>query len=278
MTKVTLDDWTSDAALSVAWQRVRRNLMRRARDGSGVVRLEMDPPSQVQALQQDLRLGLYRPGKLQRIPKHKNDGGVRWLCIPTQRDRVAQGALSDALDRRLDGLMSPASFAYRAGLSVEAAAGRVTMLRLQGWDWAVHLDIETFFDRVPHQGLIDALRDHTDFQTRSVLGRWLSGFGRWRRGLAQGSPISPVLANWYLSPFDHEMNRGQTRVVRYADDILLLTRSRTQAEAMRARAESALRGLRLKPNAAKTRIASFDEGIAFLGLWFTGSGVQPLIR
>lgn len=272
MKQVGIDDWTTSAALRAAWRRVRARGGCAGADGVDVAAFGAALRGEIGALSAMLRQGRYRPRRLLRVPRPKPDGRTRWLSIPTVRDRVAQAALTAALDSVLDPQMSPASFAYRRGRSVEAAAGRVVALQLQGWDWAVHMDVEACFDRIPHAPLIDALRSAACPATLAVVERWLAGFGR-GRGIAQGAPVSPLLMNWYLTPFDREIDRGRARLVRYADDMLILTRSASRLPAARARAEAALSRLSLTTNPAKTRTGRLTDGMDFLGLRFQGGAV-----
>ena len=104
--------------------------------------------------------------------------------------------------------------------------------------------------------------------TISLVRLWLNGFGRNGRGLPQGSPLSPLLSNLALSPVDRAIDGKTVRLVRYADDFLLMTRKRPQAEAAALRLAGLLEPLGLVLNSEKTRVASLDEGIKFLGYWF----------
>ena len=124
-----------------------------------------------------LASGRYRPDPLRRIDIPKPSGGTRRLAIPSVRDRIAQTACAEALDKLLDPKMSRASFAYRRGLSVEDAIGRVVAVSLQGATHALDADIEKFFDRIPHWVLMQRLEPviHQD-ATLSILRKWLGGF------------------------------------------------------------------------------------------------------
>lgn len=272
MDRIAIPVWTTWRALHWAWRRVRANKGGAGADGVDLAQFEARLTGELGALQAMLRGGRYRPRGLLRVPRAKPDGGVRWLRIPAVRDRVIQTACTVALDRVLEPQMSAASFAYRRGRSVEAAAGRVTELGLQGWTWGVRFDIEAYFDRIPHRPLLASLEPAVHTDTLAVINSWLLGFGR-EIGVAQGSPISPLLANWYLTSFDFELNRGRTRLIRYADDILILSRSAIQAERARTRAETVLMSLGLRANPAKTQISPIAKGIDFLGLRFTNQSV-----
>src|SRR5262249_51932254 len=105
-------------------------------------------------------------------------------------------------------------------------------------------------------------------RTCDLIARWLASFSRAGRGLPQGAPLSPLLSNLALSPVDHLIDGKQVRLVRYADDFLLMTRTRDEAEAAAERMAALIRPLGLTLNRDKTRIAHLDEGIRFLGFQF----------
>lgn len=189
------------------------------------------------------------------------------------RDRVAQAATAHVFDEVFDSAMAPSSFAYRRGLSVEHAAGLVTVYRLRGFLHVVDGDIADFFDNVPHKAILQALTRAGCAKTRRLVALWLSGFGPKGRGLAQGSPLSPLLANLVLSPIDRAIETKKVRLVRYADDFLLMARQRAEAEKAAARMAELLHQLGLSLNSEKTRIATLTEGVQFLGLQFKGASV-----
>lgn len=262
--------------LAAAFARVARGGGAAGGDGVTVARFALDAGRYLAELAEDLRAGCYRPGRHRRHGIPKANGGTRVLSVPCVRDRIVQSALAQALDRAFDATMDPASFAYRRGLSVQHAAAEVLLHRLRGHVWVVDGDIENFFDSVPHDRLI-AMLDTLGVCPRSIalVRLWLHAHAPHGAGLAQGSPLSPVLSNLYLSPFDRAARTRRTRLVRYADDFLLMARSLAEAERARDRARKALAALGLTLNPAKTRIAHLDDGIVFLGLAIKGERIAP---
>ncbi|KAA5598202.1 reverse transcriptase domain-containing protein [Blastochloris sulfoviridis] len=262
-------DIISKTTLAAGWRRVRRNGGGPGGDGQTAAQFARRLSANIAALAADLGRGRYQPGPLRisRIPKA--NGSMRTLAVPPIRDRVVQSAAAMVLAPRLDAGMSPASFAYRAGLSVEQAAALVTVYRLRGYCWVVDGDIADFFPSILHAPLMALLSGTIRCQRScALIARWLDAFSRDGRGLAQGSPLSPLLSNLALSPVDRAIDGKNTRLVRYADDFLLMTKSRADAEAAAERMAALIRPMGLALNASKTRIAHLDEGIRFLGYRF----------
>lgn len=208
----------------------------------------------------------------------KPSGGSRRLCIPAVRDRVLQTAVAMQLAPRLESAeLEPVSFAYRPGRSVQMALGEVLRHRDAGFEWLLDADIDGFFDHIDHALLIAKLARHV--ADRRVLGLVLSWLkadvadadGAWCmiKGIPQGSPVSPLLANLYLDELD-EAIQDDFPMVRYADDFVVMARGRDEAEAAEGRVRAVLDRLKLGLNRDKTRIVHFDEGFTFLGARFLG--------
>lgn len=250
--------------LHAAWKRVRANGAATGGDGETAADFSRDLDARIAALGNSLRRDTYRPGLLRRVRMVRPDGKVRLLRIPGLADRVVQAACQKLLSERLDARMSRDSFAYRPARSVGQALARLKALA-PGNAWALDADIAAFFDRVPHARLLDELAIWIgDARVLRLVALWLSGFGG-GRGLAQGAPISPVLANLYLHPLDTAFARRRIAFVRYADDFVALAPSRKAAVAAKGMAEAVLkrRGLALSPG--KTRIVCLRAGLRFLG-------------
>ena len=257
-------------ALAVAWQRVRSNDGAAGGDGVAIADFMRGERANLLTLQRSLSSGHYRPGPLRRVEIPKKDGGLRELAIPCVADRIAQTAWLFALSPAIDPAMSASSFAYRPARSVRMALQAVRRHIAEGRVWVVDADIWSFFDRVPHARLLDELRRWvTDARLRALVALWLRRAAPGGRGLPQGSPISPVLANIYLDSLDRWLATAGIVSVRYADDFVLLCRTRVEAKAARAAIgrQLATRGLAL--NSGKTRVCRADAGVRFLGEWLT---------
>ncbi len=266
------DELTRLATLEDGWHKVRANSGGPGGDGVTIEVFAQGLAPRLTRLQRTLAAGTYRPGPLRAVGIPKDGDGLRWLAIPCVRDRVAQSAAAAVLTPRLDPEMADDSFAYRAGRSVMDAVRRVARHRREGYTWVVDGDIERYFDSVPHDLLLAKLEPLVpDRPMLDLIGLWLENFSEHGRGLPQGSPLSPLLANIYLDAVDEAIARRGVRLVRFADDFVLLCRSEARAEAARRRMADLLaeHGLRLHPE--KTRIVPFAQGFRFLGHLFVRS-------
>ena len=258
------DALTETDSLHAAWKRVRANGGAAGGDGETAAAFADDLTGRLHRLAADLRHGRYRPGPLRRVPLKRPDGRIRLLRIPPIADRVVQTAALSLLVPPLDARMSRASYGYRPARSVEQALRQLKTLAI-GRPWALDADIRAFFDSVPHRRLIDELGIWIDdARMLHLVALWVEAFGG-GRGLAQGAPIAPLLANLYLHPLDTAFARAGVAHVRYADDFVALASSRAKAEAALRLAEATLRrrGLALQPE--KTALRHLSGGLRFLG-------------
>jgi CRISPR-associated protein Cas1 len=263
---VTLAQMARPAQLRAGWERVRRNRGGPGGDGVTIERFAGMLDTRIARLSRDLLKDTYRPGPLRRVEIPKPAGGTRWLAIPCVRDRVVQTALMLLLDRRFDATMSGASFGYRCGRGVPQALSRVEAAMMAGNVWVVDLDVERFFDSVPHEALIALLIERgVEPRAARVVRLWLDGVSASGRGLPQGAPISPILANLYLDSLDRRLEKDGHGLVRYADDLVLLCPTRRAAMRVLRRIRRDLRWRGLAVNEAKTRIVAPGERWRFLG-------------
>lgn len=206
---------------------------------------------------------------------------MRRLLVPCVADRILQTAAARRLSRSFEEEFLESSYAYRPGRGVDRAVARVTQWRDLGFLFVVDGDIEQFFDRVGHEELLALLaRQNPGEFLMGLVRQWVraavwdgQNVIRLRRGLAQGSPLSPLLANFFLGAFDLELEKGGNHLVRYADDFLVMCPSEPAAQEALATTSTALSGLGLKLNREKTRITSFLQGFQFLGVFFLGERV-----
>lgn len=270
-------------ALRRAWQQVKANGGGPGVDGLDIATFEAHLDAHLAALQLELSQGTYRPQPVRRVLIPKRNEGLRPLAIWTLRDRVAQRAVLNALEPIFEPQFLDCSHGYRPGRSTQTASDAVVAARNEGLRWVLDADIQDCFDSIDPALLMQMLRRQVrDRHLLRLVELWLqarilSASGQVRAaGAAQGGVLSPLLSNIYLHPFDVALTRQGLRLVRYADDFVVLCRRRRDAEEARAAAEGALKDLRLQLNPHKTRVVHFDQGFKFLGRFFVRDEVYEL--
>jgi RNA-directed DNA polymerase len=230
-------------------------------------------------LSRSLADGSYRPQAIRRVEIPKaGSREKRPLGIPTVRDRVAQTAIRNVLEPIFERDFAAQSYGFRPGRGCKDALRRVESLLKEGYRQVVDADLKRFFDTIPHERIMAGITAKvTDGRLLSLIEGYLTqtvldGLAEWTpdEGTPQGAVLSPLLANISLDPLDHQMARAGYEMVRYADDFVILCRTREEAErALSVVAKwTAQAGLTLHPD--KTRIADVagGEGFDFLGYRF----------
>lgn len=277
-------DFLDPANFERAWFKVRDKQGCAGADNETIEDFAGNLGSNLSSLKDSVARNNYQAYPLKQVFIPKNKGKLRELRIPTVRDRVVQQALLNVLVPLVEPSFSDCSFAYRPNLSIVKAVERIAYWRDLGYRWILDADIVKFFDNIDRQILLSALRQYIDhYGTLYLIKAWISadiltkkGLEATDQGIPQGAVVSPLLANIYLNQFDLALCNTDLKLVRYADDFLILGKSRERILEAYPEVVKLLHNLNLAIHTDKTQITSFDLGFRFLGHGFVGDGIVPL--
>src|SRR6266852_4035670 len=275
--------------LQKAWQRVKSN-----KGAAGVDEVDIDAVREygearfLSEIEQELRDGSYRASLVRRvhIAKTGQPGKTRPLGIPVVKDRVVQMAVKWVMEPLFEADFMPCSFGFRPEKTPRMALSIIAEKTQAGYTHVVDVDLKSYFDTISHELLLELVERRVgDVQVLRLIRAWLKAGvmeeGRVThpdRGSPQGGVVSPLLSNIMLHEVDRQWCRGDGTMsnsvvlVRYADDMVLL--ARTESEARQAwgqaweRLQSQFAALRLVVNQEKSRLTTVEEGFAFLGFEF----------
>lgn len=270
------------ANLKLAWKRVKEN-----KGSSGVDKVTIEEfPAYARDRWQEIRTALlqgsYVPSPVRRVEIPKATGGTRPLGIPTVLDRVIQQAIYQVLMPVFEPKFSDSSFGFRPGRSAHDAVYQVKGYITEGYKTAVDVDLSKFFDKVNHDVLMNRLSRHVgDRRILKLIGKYLRAGvmvdGRLQatnKGVPQGGPLSPLLANIILDDLDKELEKRGHRFARYADDFIILVGGRRSGKRVMESIEKFLeQRLKLEINREKSKVADISE-CTFLGFIFKGKKVR----
>ncbi len=264
------------SSLTSAWSKVWSNGGAAGGDRLSLQQYSRDLYRRIGKLRDDLDNGTYQPGPVRRVHIPKSGSrGMRQLSIPCVHDRIVQTAAATLLSPLLDDEFEPHSYGYRKGKSVQQAVAQITLAQRQGYNWLVDADIEQYFERIPHNELMERWAESfSDGPLSELVWTWITSAAPSGRGVAQGSPFSPMLANLYLDRLDEAFSGHSVRIVRFADDFVVLCRSQKGADNAFSRVKNLLARHGLELNEDKSRISNFDQGFRFLGYLFVKSLVM----
>ena len=265
-----------------AWKRVAANKGAAGVDKMRIDDFESHAREHWPNIRQSLLAGTYQPLPVLRVEIPKTSGGMRPLGIPTVVDRVIQQAISQVLVPIFDPGFSEHSYGFRPGRSAHDAVKQVREYIREGYRHAVDTDLSKFFDMVNHDVLMHRVaRKIRDKRVLRLIGKYLRAGvmveGRVQptmKGVPQGGPLSPLLANIVLDDLDKELEARGHKFARYADDFVILVKSQRAGDRVMASVSAFLeQKLRLKVNEDKSRVSTTNQ-IVFLGFTFKGTKIR----
>jgi RNA-directed DNA polymerase len=274
-----MDKVFSPTTLEAAWERVQANHGAAGVDRQSIERFKAREDLYLAELSTALREGHYQPQPIKRVEIPKGDGRTRPLGIPTVKDRIVQTAAKLVLEPIFEATFRPNSYGFRPGLGCREALREVAQLIEGGNTFVADADFESYFDSIPHEPMMQRVEERvSDGRILGLLRSWLNQdvlheMHRWTptEGTPQGAVISPLLANIYLHPLDELMAARGYRMVRYADDFVVLCRSREEAEAALGEIQAWVMNNGLRLNPSKTHVGDCQlagQGFEFLGYRF----------
>ncbi len=233
--------------------------------------------SKISEIQNQLEQEKYSPTPIEAWKKRKKDGSYRIITAPKFEERILQKALANILSQRLDQLFYQHSYGYRPQRSRKDAKDAIEKAIKQGYKWVFESDIKQFFETINHRTLL--VRLHGLFPQDpaiKLIYQWIKApylygqiYVHREKGLPQGSPLSPILSNIILDDFDNDLQKQGHRLIRYADDFIILSKNKQQSEQAQKAVNQSLNEHHLYTNRDKTNHISPEQSYHFLGYRFS---------
>jgi RNA-directed DNA polymerase len=267
------------ANLDSAWYAVKRNKGAAGIDRITIERYEQKRCNYLLELGMAIHDDTYNPQAIRRVYIPKGDGKTRPLGIPTVNDRIAQAAVKQVIEPILEKEFLPMSYGFRPNRGAKDALREVDRLLQEGNTWVVDADLKSYFDTIPHENLMTKLERHISdgrllALVKTFLKQKIIEEGKdWVpiEGTPQGGVLSPVLANLYLHDLDVTITQAGYKMIRYADDFVILTKSQEEAETALTLVRKWVEENKLTLHPDKTHIGNSiveGEGFDFLGYRF----------
>jgi len=266
--------------LQQAWKRVKQNKGAAGIDGITTEHYLDWANVHWGNVHQGLERGYYCPQSVKRVEIPKHNGGIRLLGVPCVNDRVIQQAITQCLQPIIDPDFSDHSHGFRPNRSAHHAVKAVREGIKQGYGYAVDIDLSKFFDNVDHDLLMNRVSKWVDDKrVLALIGKYLRAgvsingkIESTPRGVPQGGPLSPLLANVMLDDLDRYLESKHYRFARYADDFVISVKSFIEGERIKAEVVDFLETLKLPINTEKSQVVPVRK-LSFLGFVFKGKKI-----
>lgn len=266
--------------LESSFRKVKQNKGRAGADHITIRKFEQRLEENIDKLHRSLMENRYNPQKILRVEIPKSEGkGKRPLGIPTVGDRIVQTSLRNVIEPIYEKTFSESSYGFRPGRGCKDALREVDKMLKEGYLFVVDADIKSYFENIDHEILLKEIEEQvadgrvikliTQFLRQEILmdmKRWIP-----ERGSPQGGVMSPLLSNIYLNKFDHQMRAKGHKLIRYADDFIVMSKHEQKAQEALTEIQRWMETRRLELHPEKTRIVNMEipgNGFSFLGYWF----------
>lgn len=267
---------TEETTLIKAFLSVKKNKGCPGIDRQSIGQFEKHLGTNIRELSRLLKEKRYEPLPAKRVYIPKANGKLRPLGIPSVRDRVVQQAVRNAIEPKMERIFNNASYGFRPNRSTNDAIEKIREYIEQGYEHVVDADIRDFFGMLNHDILMAKVRNViSDKEITHLICHFLKAgvmeegqIKKATTGTPQGGVISPVLANLYLTELDDTMEKAGLKIVRYADDFVILCKTENQAVYAMKKTHEKLDKLKLEFAKEKTKITDVYQGFTFLGYTF----------
>lgn len=265
-----------------AFKAVKKNRGAAGIDRVSIQMFESNLSENLASLMRDLKQGTYMPIPLRRVYIPKGKGKFRPLGIPGVRCRVAQEVVRRLINSTFESRFHNNSFGFRTGRNCHQAVERVLQYAGQGYRFVVDVDIKGFFDNIPHNLIMESIAARiADGNILNLIERLLNSgvmeegvLKPTVRGAPQGGVASPLISNIVLNHLDWFLDGHQINFVRYADDFVILCKTKPEAEKVLELVRIFLAEMELEISQEKTKICHFSKGFDFLGFTIKSRSVQ----
>ena len=274
-----IDKVYSLKTLNIAWEQVKSNKGSAGIDKVSIEKFELKAEIYLKELEQSLKEHSYNPQPVKRVYIPKAGGKKRPLGIPVVKDRIVQTAIKMVIEPIFENEFLDSSYGFRPNRGCKDALREVDNLLKDGYSWVLDADLQSYFDTIPHNNLMRLLEEKiSDQSLLNLVQKYLKqniidGVKNWIpiAGTPQGAVLSPLLANIYLHPMDVMLTNLGLKVVRYADDFVILSKTEQEAKMALEKVKEWVNkfGLTLHPD--KTHIGNAlikGQGFEFLGYRF----------